>query len=409
MAAAATVTHPAKPMTEAEKKAHIAAARRKQNEEARNAIFARAKPIFQQIGGNRLFAGPITPTNPVVVTNNPLQVGFLRRFVVQVVATITNTGSGVLTLTPNGAANLLSNITFNDFTGNPRHNCSGRSLTYVEACKYRRLPGAALTSDSVSGYGSVIPSQAAPATIANAGTGTVAFCYEIPVMVDTGRNMAGGLWLGVNNQSTLLNLTLNPQAVVATGTDPLNAIYTGTSGTLTNVTVGIYQDYWTNVPKHRNAKGEITEFLPQEDLATAYMITETNSGIAFTAGNQAFWNYPTFSEILGTYFAYDNGGTTLNNGSDLSQISLSVSNYQLIKQYSPLVIDRFTRDIVGSSFPKGQYALMSRQHTLDVTQYPSLQLGITPLTAAAGTYALVTTEILRKVQFLATASGVGGT
>ena len=396
-----------RPMTPEERRARANAASEHQNMMARNAIFAKAKPIFQQVGGPRTVANPATGNN--VITNNPLQVGFLRRFVVTVTGTITNTGAGTLTLTPNGAANLLSNVTFNDFTGNPRHNASGRAFTYVEAAKYRRLPGAALTSDSVTGFGSVIASQAAPATIANAGNGTVTFVYEIPVMVDTGRNMAGGLWLGVNNQSTLLNVTVNPTAVVTTGTDPLNAIYTGTSGTLTNVTVAIYQDYWTNVPKWRNPKnGEIEEFLPMKDLSTAYMITETASGITFAAGQQSFWNYPTFSEILGTYFAYDNGGTTLNAGTDLTQISLSVSNYQLIKQYSPNVIDRFTRDIIGSSFPKGQYALITRQHTLDVTQYPSLQLGITPNSAPASTYALVTTELLRRVQFLAAASGVGG-
>src|ERR1700748_2553944 len=127
-----------------------------QNQLARNLIFSQAKPILQQIGGARTFATVTTGNNTMTI--NPLQIGFLRRFIVVVTGTVTNTGAGSLTLTPNGADNLITNLTFNDFTGTPRHNCSGRSLSYVEAAKYKRIPGAAYSSDSVSGFGSIIPS-----------------------------------------------------------------------------------------------------------------------------------------------------------------------------------------------------------------------------------------------------------
>jgi len=372
-----------------------------QNQQARNAIFSTAKPIFQKVT-SRTFSAPASGGNTMSV--NPLQIGFLRRFVIEVSGTITNTGSGTLTITPNGADNLITNITFNDFTGNPRHNCSGRSLSYVEAAKYKRIPGAAYTTDSVSGFGSIVASNIAASSVANAGTTTVRRVFEVPIMVDTGKYMAGGLWLGVNNQSTLLNITINPAAVVATGSDPLNAIYTGTSGTLTNVTVNVYQDYWNNVPVNQKTGQPV---LPQQDLQTAYLITETNTGLTFSAGQASSWNYPTFSKILGTYFVYDNDGV-LNPGTDISSIALVVSNYSIIKQYDPYVIDRLTRDVCGASFPEGSYAITSRMHPLDVSQYPSLQLQITPSAVTAGAYSLITTELLRQVQYLSAASGVGG-
>lgn len=375
---------------------------------ARNTIWRRSKPIFQQVT-TRNFA-TITAGTSTIMTVNPLQIGFLRQFVVVVTGTVTNNTTGItLNRTTNGADNLLTNITFNDFTGNPRHNCSGRSLSYVESMKYNRIPGAAYTSDSVEGYVSNVASNAAPATIAGSGgTGVVTRVFEIPVMQDLGQQMAGGLWLGVNNQSTLLNLTItNTPAVASTG-DPLTACYMGaTAGaitaTFTNVTVTVYQDYWNNVPVDN--KGN--PMLPQQDIQTAYMITETNSGLTFAASLAASWNFPTFSKLLGTYFAYDNG-LQLLAGTDISQIALVVSNYSIIKQFNPQVLDRIARNICNASLPLGQYAIPSRQHPLDVSQYPSLQLQITPTVANAGAYALITTEILRPVQYMGAASGVGG-
>jgi hypothetical protein len=374
-------------------------------------IWKSAKPIFQMVT-QKTFASVSAGQNTMVV--NPLQIGFLRKFVVEVSGTITDTHATIaLDRTPNGADNLLSNITFADFTGNPRHNASGRSFSYVELCKYRRIPGASYTSDSVSGFGSNIASNACPATVAaNGGTATVTRVFEIPVMQDDGQQMAGGLWLGVNNQSTLLTLTLNPTPIVAAGSDVLNAVYVGhaagaVTGTLTNVTVKVFQDYWNNVQTDKNGN----PILPGQDIATAYMITETNSGLSFAVGNPAAWNFPTFSKLLGTYVAFDNGAagpSSLYPGTDLNTLALVVSNYAYIRQYSPNVLSRIVRDLTGADMPLGSYAIPSRMHPLDVSQYPSLQLQITPNTVNAGAYALITTELLRPVQYMAAASGVGG-
>lgn len=370
---------------------------------ARDLIWRKAKPIFQ-MATKKNFSGTVT-AGANTMSVNPLQIGFLRRFVVEVTGTITNTGTTTaLTLTPNGADNLLTNVTFNDFTGNPRHNCSARALSFVEAFKYRRIPGAATTTDSVSGFGSNIASNVAPGTIAASGTTTAVITriFSIPIMQDTGKNMTGGLWLGVNNQSTLLNLTINSAAVIASG-DPTTAIYTGNSGTLSNVTVTVYQDYWNNVPTDKNGN----PILPVNDIQTAYMITETNSGMTFATNQASSWNFPTFSKILGTYLTYDNNGT-LNPGTDLSTIALVVSNYAIIKQFDPNTLDRMTRDLCGASFPKGSYGLSSRDHPLDVSQYPSLQLQVTPSLVNSGATMLITTELLRPVQYMAAAAGVGG-
>ena len=383
-----------------------------QNAMARQAIWQNAKPILQRVTSKTFSSVAAGQSNQIVV--NPLQIGFVRRFLVEVTGTITNTTSGVaLTRTPNGVSNLISNLTFNDFTGNPRHNCSGRSLAYVSAFKYGSVPGAALTSDTVDGFASVIPSNVGPSlTVSGGGTPSATFThvFEVPIMQDTGKQMAGGMWLGTNNQSTLLTITLNNTMAVASTGDPLNAVLIGaTAGaityTMTNFTVTVYQDYWNNVVT--GADGN--PVLPIQDVSTAYMITETNAGLTFASGQTSFWNFPTFSQLLGTYLSFDNGANALNPGTDIANIALQVSNYAIIRQYDPNIISRLTRDILMADMPSGSYGIPSRQHPLNVTQYPSLQLGITPTgTINAGTYAMITTELLRPVQYMAAASGISG-
>jgi hypothetical protein len=378
-----------------------------QNQFAREMIFRNAKPIFQKVA-SKTFTNVANGNN--VFTVNPLQIGFVRRFLVEVTATINNTDtSHAATETGFGADNIISNITFNDFTGNPRHNASGRSFGFVEAAKYRQIPGAAFTTDSVSGYGSNVPSNVAP-QIAASGSATLTRVFEVPIMVDLGRNMAGGLWLGTNNQSTTLNITINPNPIGLPAADPLNLVYRLATGgstiaanPISSCTVTVWQDYWNNVPSDQSGR----PILPQQDISTAYLITETNSGMTFAANQISSWNFPTFSKMLGTYFIYDNNGA-LNPGSDITLISLVLSNYAIVKQYDPITLDRITRAVINSSYPSGSYALITRQHPLDIDQYPALQLQVTP-SSATNAIGMITTELLRPVQYMAAAAGMGGT
>lgn len=374
----------------------------------RSLIWNTAIPVFQQVA-TKTFTNVALGNNVFQV--NPIAVGFLRSFYVEITATISNTDTTHAgALTAFGVDNILQNLTFNDFTGNPRHNCSGRSLSFVETAKYGKAAGAANTTDSVSGYGSIIASNVAPTLTAN-GSVTVRRVFEVPVMVDNGRNMLGGMWLGVQNQTTSLNITINPNPIGLPGSDPLNAIYIlATGGTtiaatpITSCTVTVYQQYWNNVPSARDG----SPLLPQLDLQNAYMITETSSGLTFAAGQDANWNYPTFSKVMGTYFVYDNGAAALNPGTDINSLSLKLSNYSILKQYDPYMLDRLVRHQVNDSYPSGSYAIITRQHPLDVSQYPALQLVVNPSSANAGSYAMITTELVRPVQYMAAASGMGG-
>ena len=382
---------------------------KQQNTYARELIYRNAKPIFQKVA-SKSFTNVALGNN--VFTVNPLQIGFVRRFIVEVTATIENTdASHAAAVVGFGADNIVQNITFNDFTGNPRHNASGRSFSMVQAAKYKHIPGAAYTTDSVSGYGANIASNVAPSIPDNSSSITLRRFFEVPIMVDIGKNMTGGLWLGTNNQSTTLSITLNPNPIGLPTADPLNLVYRlATSGTtiattpITACTVTVYQDYWNNVPSDPKTGQPI---LPVQDISNAYMITETNSGMTFAANQQSSWNFPTFSKMLGTYLIYDNNGA-LNSGTDITTISLVLSNYAIVKQYDPFMLDQLTRAVMGSSYPPGTYALITRQHPLDINQYPALQLQVTP-SSATSAVGMITTELVRPVQYMAAAAGMGGT
>lgn len=394
-------------MTPAETARHHAQMAHTQNQEARAHIFRHCPVVKQQIpSGTKSIAALNAGTATQQI--QPLQVGFVRRFLVEVSGTINNTGTGTITLTPNGLDNIFSSIVLQDFTGNNRHNASARMFRMREAAAYMRIPGAAVTSDSVSGYGSVVGSNVAPATVAAAGNGAFRGVWEIPVMCSLGMDMRGGLYLGVNNQSANLILNLNANPVAINTGDSLTAMYQGgaaAAGNVSNLSIAVWQEYYNDLPLHKTTREPL---LPQLDVRTAFMLQENNAGMALAANQVASWNYPTFSEVVGTYWSYSNGGV-LNAGTDFSMAGIIISNYSIITQVDPYTLDRLTRNEISTSFPKGSYGFITKgEDILDVNQYPSLQLQFQPTSVGSNSYVNVCTEMFRPMQYMTKASGVGG-
>jgi hypothetical protein len=85
-----------------------------QNRAARSAILSNAENMVQPI----YTVTVATPgSNNNVITLQPRMVGLLKRFWVEVVATITNNdANNDITLTPFGPANLLSSVLFTDLS-----------------------------------------------------------------------------------------------------------------------------------------------------------------------------------------------------------------------------------------------------------------------------------------------------
>src|SRR5690348_2739604 len=140
---------------------------------ARAAIKARSVKMLQQI-----FSQTVTPANNPTVTVNPRNVGLLLGFWVKVVATVNNGSAVQIDATDLNAANVLSQIQFNDLNNNTRIQTPGWHLHFIDSIKGRRPFGTALIRgtgfDSPIDYGSNWAGEiSAPGNIAAGASDTL--------------------------------------------------------------------------------------------------------------------------------------------------------------------------------------------------------------------------------------------
>ncbi len=110
--------------------------------------------------------------SPSTAQLQPSQAGLVQKYVVEVITTVTNpAGGSLLTRSELGPLASLSNISYTDPVQNQRINTTGWHIACVAAMRRRRVPGAAVTTDSPTGFGSNVQPIAAPATIAAGASG----------------------------------------------------------------------------------------------------------------------------------------------------------------------------------------------------------------------------------------------
>lgn len=337
-----------------------------QNALARAAILSRAENMVQSVSSG-VIASPGSQNN--IITVNPRLVGFLKRFFVEVSATIQNTDGALdLTLTPFNIANLFSGVTFTDLSNNVRIQTTGAHLHFVSSAKRGRAWGSAYTTDSPIGFGSNWSVIKAPATIAHGTSGTVNMIYEVPITYsDT--DFRGGIWLGVTNATATLQMTINPTPLVAAGGDPTNAVYQGTtSGSITSLSYNVYQNYLDQLPV---AQGQGV-ILPLNDISTVYLLNSTTA--TGMVANQDFpIAYANFRDFLSTFVIFDNGGT-LNAGSDVNAWKLQAANYINYLNIDPTISALWSRNMIGDDWPKGVYYFSHRHKPLSTIQYGNQEL-----------------------------------
>lgn len=350
------------------------------NMAARQAILMSALEMTQKIFST-------TQANPGS-TNNvfniaPRYVGLAKRFTVMVTATITNTSTATaLTRTAYNAANLLSQIVFNDLNNYTRIQTTGWHLNLVNSIRTRHPFGAAMTSDAISGFGSNFNATlfAAPSTIAAATTGVLYFAYEVPLAYSD-EDLSGALYLGLVNSTALLQLTVNPNAVVATG-DAVQAVYSGAAGSITSVSLNVYQTYLDQLPVGKNGP-----VLPVVDLSTIYELKNTQVQ-NMTVGQDFPIPYSNFRNFLSTFAIFDNNGT-LNAGSDVNYWALQSANFTNIWKLDPNTQALQQRKELWDDFPLGTYYFSHRRKPINTVQYGNIELILNPATVNAGAQILL--------------------
>ena len=356
------------------------------NMQQRALVLNQAVEMTQQIYSTNLS----TPSNAPVVNVVPRNVGLIKKFIVVVTGTVGNTSAtNTLSITDFGLMNVLSQVQFTDLNNNVRINTAGWHLGLLNSLKYRQpYAGAFQISKSPVASGAnqkswndgsqndVFPILAAPATLGlNTATGSFRMVYEVPLAYSDD-DLRGVVYANVVNATMQLQLTINTAGFFAAGStaDTTKAVYSSADssvlGTLTNVTITVYQVYLDQLPVGQNGV-----VLPVLDMATVYELKNTPftalpNGIDFPVP------YANFRDFLSTIAILNDDGTATGRkaGTDINYWALQSANFTNLWKIEPLLAAQYGRQVIKTDLPLGTYYFSSRRKPISTTQYGNMEL-----------------------------------
>ena len=359
------------------------------NDAATQLILAQAQPMFQQmqaqaVNGNNAVLGQTYNFN---LTN----VGLNRRVVLEISGNIAQAAAEVLTATPFGIFNLISNVTLTDLSNYQRINTNGRHLFALATARNRGAYGAAFLNDSPVQMGSNMAINSAPQVVQ--ATQPFRIFIELPLAYNT-NDLRGSIWANVTGGQWRMSVTFNATPIVGSATTDLsNAAYrsstAGDVGVISGINMIVHQDYLDQIPINPKTGQAI---LPVASLAYNYLILNTPQ-YGIVANTDFATQYTNFRTFLSTMFEYNNGGT-LNPGTDINYIAIQVANQVYLQKTDPFMLGLMSRTLIGDDYPSGFYYLDHRAKPIITNQYGNTQLIVNASTAAAGSFLNVYWEML---------------
>jgi hypothetical protein len=405
------------------------------NAYARAAIKAKAvkmtQLIFSQAYGAAANTTDVSRSLPVINVI-PRNVGLIKGFYVQLIATINNRAGETANLTDLGPANLVQQFQFNDLNNNTRIQTTGWHIAFLNAIKARRPYGTALIRggsfsttggfDSPINYGNNFAGEiSAASTVASDTDTTVVTMWWWVPLAYSDDDLRGAVYANVVNATMQLNITLNPSICVNSNADSTSAVYQlsgATSSTpstdasscvVSALGVNIYQVYMDQLPV-----GQQGVLLPILDLATIYEMK--NTVFSSITQNQDFpIQYSNFRDFLSTSLIYNNGSANGSTGrpgggtagSDINYLALQSANFTNIWKKTPPLVALETRNHLQADMPPGCYYFGSREKPISTVQYGNMELIINAQTAVQGVaYALLGYEDFALVQTLSMAGSL---
>ena len=371
-----------------------------------NAVDSQITNLIMTVGEDMtqpIASGAFVPNGSNNTVNVPMRlVGLTRGFIVKIVSTYTNTGTGTAALTEFGPANEISNFTLTDLDNYQRINTSGWHVNLLNTAKEGFPFGAALLStamDTPVAYGNNYSVISSPGTIAaSTGSATVQMYYWVPCAYGK-RDLRGALYTGVVNATAYLAFTLNPTPVVISG-DATLAVWsqvaaTGANATRTNVTWTVYQNYIDQLPRYQSGKNAGSPILPPIAMRTQYRLV--NTSLSAISANQDFpIPFTNFQSFLSTMIIYDQNGT-LNAGTDINAWKIAAANTLQFQYLDPITQSLRTRVRIMTDVPKGAYAFDFREQPINTNQAGNMQILLNPSSAAASSQVLVGWESFADV------------
>lgn len=358
------------------------AAMKQMNLAARNLIVSNAVDLIQQIFTQNIttyVAGQAFPVN-VPIRN----VGLIKRFWVEIVATPKQGAAETQTKTALGGANFLSQVILTDLNNQVRVQTTGWHLHYLATVRRQLAFGAAFTNSDPSGIAQNWGLMTTPSPLTTVQT--LRWFYEIPVSYsDT--DLTGAIWANVLNATMNLQLVINPNFFVATGANATQAVYqssTAQLGTFNNITITVYQNSLDQLPVNPQ-NGQV--ILPPLDLEYVYLLNNTNS-VGLAVGADQALPYANWRNFLSTFVIYDNAGV-LNLGTDVNYLAMQSANFTNIFKLDPFMLSLITRTKINDDFAAGVYYIDTRNKPINTLQYGNMQLLVNPSAVTGGTSQLL--------------------
>lgn len=357
------------------------------NQLQRQSVLANAVEMTQLI-----FTTTSNPLAQTVFNIPPRNVGFIKRFIVEITGTFTNADAAAdATITDFGLSNVLQSVVFTDLNNNTRIQTTGKHLHLVNNAKERKSYSTAIQQDTAFGTGVTWPVTKYTSPLVH-GAGAKAFrvVYDVPIAY-ADHDLRGGIYANVVNAVMNLQLTLatSAQAIADVTLDTSNAVYSAVVGVLPDFTfdtytINVYQVYLDQLP--RDPKSGVV-ILPVLDMATIYELKQTRFS-PLTPGNDFPIPYANFRDFLSTAILFNNNGGTgrLSDGTDLNYLALQSANFTNLWKVDPLLAAQFANKALNVSLPNGVFYFDSRRKPISTLQYGNMELVVNPITATANSY-----------------------
>lgn len=377
-----------------------------QNRAQRYAILNSSVEMTQQVYSSTTAA----PGANTTLNIQPRNVGLVKRFIIVVSGTANNTGADTANLTDIGLSNLFSQIVFTDLQNNVRVQTAGWHLNFVWGTKHKMplaqaiLNSATQDQSGAGGFGDEFDVIVPPTGI---GTGTSqAFqaIFELPLAYSDD-DLRGAIYMNVVNAVAQLQLTFNPAPFTAAGVDSTLAVWKGSAGNISNVTVTVYQVYLDQLPVNQKTGQPI---LPMLDLSTVYEIK--NTVFSAIVQSQDFpMPYANFRDFISTSVVYNHDPSAdagRVGGGDVNYFALQSANFTNLWKYPPVIAALKVRQLLRQDMPLGCYYFSSRRKPISTTTYGNMELILNASAAAAGAYALVGWEDFALINALTNAGSL---
>jgi hypothetical protein len=290
-------------------------------------------------------------------------------------------------------------------------------LTYLSIAKNRKPKYATANWNTVDGTNlsqmlnvppALWPVLNAPQTITTgAGSGTFRAMFELPLAYSD-KDLRGAIWANVLTAVQQLQLTVNQNIVAAGTADSTSAIYSGpagAAGSISAITMTIYQEYLDQLPQASNGR-QTTTLLPQLSLSTAYEIKSLVQQ-SITPNQENYFSYTNQRSFLSTFVRYNNnGGNGLVEGGDVNYWALVSANSTYLWKADPLTLTGLSRDELEIDLPAGTYYFSSRKRAIATLQFGNIQLALNPITANAGAYMNIMLEAFAPLNTLQNGPGL---